>query len=224
MHDCPNAVSDPEVIIFVLPSINDNDVDDNSRNYSQTSGNEETMTTGPPPSAASSSKSTNPASATSILQYQNFGSPVSSGSLNATLPQKYYREGAWNAPLSPRYFGHPPMSTTISPVAYPAGPTMAPLFVGHIYGSGTNVPSPARPPTPPPPDPETFKHWDEVIKNFLARTKMSQTLKGLESDMLVLNPDWEQEIIPEALKEMVQGLQVRLLSSLATSELTCLFY
>ena len=108
---------------------------------------------------------------------------------------------------------------------------MTSFSAGHIYGSGTkanppssariNVTTPARPPTPPLPDPETFKHWDEVIKKFLARTKMCQTLKGLESDMLVLSPDWERETIPEALKEMVQGLQVRLFFSLDVYELTC---
>jgi hypothetical protein len=48
---------------------------------------------------------------------------------------------------------------------------------------------------------------------------MNQTLKGLESDMLVLNPDWEQETIPEALQEMVQGLQVRLFFTLAVAAL-----
>ncbi|KAF8971205.1 hypothetical protein BDZ97DRAFT_1788284 [Flammula alnicola] len=63
-------------------------------------------------------------------------------------------------------------------------------------------------PTPPPlPEPETFKDWDRVIKEFLVRTKMTQTLKGLENDMLVLNPEWEQQTVPEALKEMVVGLQ-----------------
>ncbi|KIM45501.1 hypothetical protein M413DRAFT_442163 [Hebeloma cylindrosporum] len=174
------------------------------------------MTSGPPPSAAGSSKSTNAANTASPLQHQNFGFPLASGSVNATLP--YYREGAWNAPLPPRYYGYPPMNPTINPYAYPsAGPTMTPISAGHIYGSGTNfnphsstktnLPIPARPPTPPPPDPETFKDWDEIIKKFLAKTKMHQTLKGLESDMLVLNPDWEQETIPEALKELVQGLQ-----------------
>jgi len=176
------------------------------------------MTSGPPPSAASSSQSANAASTSSTFQYQNFVSPLSSGSLNATPPQKYYREGAWNTPLPPRYYGPLPTNAT-----YPAaGPTISSLSA-HFYGPGTgttaipppsariNVPIPARAPTPPPPDPETFKHWDEVIKKFLAKTKMNQTLRGLESDMLVLNPDWEQETIPEALREMVQGLQVRLL-------------
>jgi hypothetical protein len=228
-------MSDPEIrinFLRVLTSLRDDDVDDNSRTNSQISGNEETMTSGPPPSAASSSKSTNAASTTSTLpsQQQNFGS-LSSSPLNATLPQKYYREGAWNVPLPPRYYGYPSINTT-SPVAYPTGgPTMTSFSSGHIYGSGTkfnppssartNVTTPARPLTPPPPDPETFKHWDEVIKKFLVKTKMCQTLKGLESDMLVLSPDWEQETIPEALKEMVQGLQVRLFFSLAVCELTC---
>lgn len=67
-----------------------------------------------------------------------------------------------------------------------------------------------RPSTPPLPEPETYKHWDEAIKSFLIRTKFTQTLKGFEHDMLVLSPEWEQEAVPKALKEMVTGLQVRL--------------
>ena len=66
----------------------------------------------------------------------------------------------------------------------------------------------ATPKTPPLPEPETYKHWEEVVKKFLVRAKFMQTLKGLENDMLVLNAGWEQEVIPEALAEMVKGLQV----------------
>ncbi len=66
----------------------------------------------------------------------------------------------------------------------------------------------AAPKTPPLPEPETYKHWEEVVKKFLVRAKFMQTLKGLENDMLVLNAGWEQEVIPEALAEMVKGLQV----------------
>ncbi len=66
----------------------------------------------------------------------------------------------------------------------------------------------ATPKTPPFPEPETYKHWEEVVKKFLVRAKFMQTLKGLENDMLVLNAGWEQEVIPEALAEMVKGLQV----------------
>jgi len=206
-------------IYFACTFLHHDDVDDNSRICSQTPGNEEVMTSGPPPSAASSSKSTRTTVTTPSLQHQNFGSPTS---LNATLPQKYYRQDVWNAPFPYQYYGYPTTNTAINSVAYPAPGSAISLSTPHVYeppikanphssnrANAKPVLTSARSPTPPPPDPETFRHWDEVIKKFLVSTKMNQTLKGLESDMLVLNPDWEQEAIPEALKEMVQGLQVR---------------
>ncbi|KAF8894351.1 hypothetical protein CPB84DRAFT_1782859 [Gymnopilus junonius] len=66
---------------------------------------------------------------------------------------------------------------------------------------------PARAPTPFP-EPETYKDWDEIVKKFLQNSKLHGALKGLENDILALSPDWEQKAIPEALNDMVIGLQV----------------
>jgi len=55
---------------------------------------------------------------------------------------------------------------------------------------------------------EGCRHWDEVLRRFLKKTKMTQCLKGFEIDMLVLNSEWEQNIVPDALKELVDGMQV----------------
>jgi len=76
-------------------------------------------------------------------------------------------------------------------------------------GAGTKpVPPPPRIPTPPLPEPETYKHWDGVMKKFFEATNMVQSLRGLESDIMVLNQDWEQRVLPDALKELVSDLQV----------------
>lgn len=68
------------------------------------------------------------------------------------------------------------------------------------------APSPS--PSPPLPDPETFKHWDLVIRAFFIKTGLTQTLKGFEDDMLVFNPEWERLKLPLALEEMIKGLTV----------------
>jgi hypothetical protein len=90
-----------------------------------------------------------------------------------------------------------------------------PISSTNQTGSATpsQVPGPPeRAVTPPLPKPETFRHWDEVLKRFLEKTKMTEAVKGFENDMLVLNSEWEQKVIPDALKELANGLQVRVSS------------
>ncbi|KDR67590.1 hypothetical protein GALMADRAFT_147122 [Galerina marginata CBS 339.88] len=128
---------------------------------------------------------------TSAYQTQNPGPPQQAyyGPTNynpyaAHLLQPH----AYNPPQLPKSTNENPPNTANSQPAKPPTP-------------------PARSPTPPLPEPETYKNWDEAIKKFLVKTKMIQTLKGLENDMLMLSPEWEQTKIPEALKELVVGLQ-----------------
>ena len=85
--------------------------------------------------------------------------------------------------------------------------------------TGSTIPSqvpgpPERTVTPPLPKPETFRHWDEVLKRFLEKIKMTEAVKGFENDMLVLNSEREQKVVPDALKELANGLQVRVSSDL----------
>jgi len=78
------------------------------------------------------------------------------------------------------------------------------------YATPSQVPGPPeRAVTPPLPEPETFRHWDEVLKRFLKKTNMTEAVKGFENDMLVLNSEWEQKVVPNALKELANSLQVR---------------
>ena len=54
-----------------------------------------------------------------------------------------------------------------------------------------------------------FKYWDQALKQFLIDMGLTQALRGFESDMLVLNSDWEQESIPVAMATFVRNLVVR---------------
>ncbi|KAK2461078.1 hypothetical protein APHAL10511_006925 [Amanita phalloides] len=51
-----------------------------------------------------------------------------------------------------------------------------------------------------------FNHWDQALKQFLIDMGLTHALKGLENDMLVLNPDWEKERIPFAMATFVRNL------------------
>ncbi len=49
-------------------------------------------------------------------------------------------------------------------------------------------------------------HWDTVVANFLREAGLTQALRGFESDMIVMSPDWERDTVPGALKKLVEGL------------------
>lgn len=72
----------------------------------------------------------------------------------------------------------------------------------------TQVPSKTRTPTPPVELTEEYKHWDEALRAFFEQVKLTETLRGLEADMLVLNPFWEAKIIPRAIKALIERLSV----------------
>ena len=63
-------------------------------------------------------------------------------------------------------------------------------------------------PSPSPPPPELPRHWDTALKHFLTRLGLTQTLRGFELDMLVMNPDHERSVVPGAIKDLLQNLSV----------------
>ena len=65
----------------------------------------------------------------------------------------------------------------------------------------------ARSPSPPPPPPYR-KHWDDVIKRFLSAAGLTQSLRGFESDMLVMSSEWEEQKVPVALATLREDLVV----------------
>jgi hypothetical protein len=68
----------------------------------------------------------------------------------------------------------------------------------------------ARSPTPSPsPPPKEFpRHWDAALKAFFLAVGLSQSLAGLEADILVMNPDWERKVVPEALGDLQSNISV----------------
>ncbi|PPQ79068.1 hypothetical protein CVT24_012729 [Panaeolus cyanescens] len=106
--------------------------------------------------------------------------------------------------------GQPMQSLSSQPHVYttPKSTAITPVTNTYSIPTTANIKSPSpKSPTPPPPAPETYNHWDDVIKKFLDRAGMVQASKGLEKDMLVLNPIFEQDIIPNALRELSRDLQ-----------------
>ena len=68
-------------------------------------------------------------------------------------------------------------------------------------------------PTPSPPPPEFHRHWDSVIVSFLSSLGLSQALRGFENDMLVVNEDWERQMVPKAIGELMKDLMASQLFS-----------
>jgi len=142
-----------------------------------------------------------------------------SGSYSVPEQQVYANYGNWGHILPPVYTGYPTVPTnkpsTLSsnpyaahvylPTGYKGLPNSQPAMKPSGFEIGPNKPTPT---SEPPLNREKFKHWDEIMKTFLVKTKMTQTLKGLENDILALNSDWELQEFPQALTELVTGLQV----------------
>lgn len=70
------------------------------------------------------------------------------------------------------------------------------------------VPISQEPKSPTPPTSDAYRHWDEMIKSFLTRIGLTQAFRGFESDLLVMNPDWERKVVPDALEALRRNLLV----------------
>ncbi|KAI0256225.1 hypothetical protein BJV78DRAFT_1170103 [Lactifluus subvellereus] len=73
-----------------------------------------------------------------------------------------------------------------------------------------------RTPSPSPPPKEFPRHWDAALKAFFLTVGLSQCLAGLEADILVMSPDWERKVVPEALGDLQSSIS-RLLNPQANS-------
>ncbi|KAE9407086.1 hypothetical protein BT96DRAFT_851083 [Gymnopus androsaceus JB14] len=94
-------------------------------------------------------------------------------------------------------YTHPKAPVPIAP--NPSASKASP--VNFAQPVGTKAPSPS--PSPP----EPCKNWDQAIKSFLQSVGLTQALRGLEHDMLVLNSDWEEQKVPGALQELANNIQ-----------------
>jgi hypothetical protein len=179
-----------------------------------------TMTDNTPPTQATSANSTQTSNSdpqrTMFLPTYSTGSPYANYSSWSNLwPSSYsgYANLAVNPALQSKM---PPYGTgyvpqrPFQPNAYPPL-TSKTAYKADLGTPSSNLlaPAPARVNTPPLPHPDVYRHWDNVFKAFLEKTELTQCRRGFELDMLVLNSDWEQRVLPEALKDLVHGMQVR---------------
>jgi hypothetical protein len=80
----------------------------------------------------------------------------------------------------------------------------------HVTPQNPAVKKRARPrtPSPSPPPKEFPRYWDAALKAFCLAVGLSQCLAGLEADILVMNPDWEMRVVPEALRDLHSSISV----------------
>ena len=195
------------------------------------------MTNGPPTSQAGPSQAST-ATPNALLQqsYNNLVPPnARAGSSQPTqLPTQYtqsltqqaqtptHTQGQQNAAQT-YYMGYPPgawqNAWQLSGYSYAASGstpyqqthyTQIPYAQYQQYQPQLTARQRKPPPKPRTPTPEpVYRHWDEVIRAFLQKVGLTQTLRGFEDDMVILNADWERKSVPGAIGELVRDLMVR---------------
>lgn len=159
---------------------------------------------GPPPSAAGGSQ------------------PNPSVAWNGQHPHQHAAPGAAPSPQGqPAYYTGYPTPWQYGGWPYPYNPNMPPGAYPNPYMNNPAQPQPQVPavtqppppkrktPSPPPaPPPSLPRDWDHVLRAFLKNAGLSQALRGLELDMLVLNEEREKVIVPPALEALQLGLKV----------------
>ena len=175
------------------------------------------MTEGPPPLEATSSKASvisnfnlqqaTPWYTTSYAQYNP--QPVAGSSIppnpTSSTAGFYQPLPQTSNPYAAHYGPHAYLQYQSQPTSY-ISQLPAPTSSSSNLKPTRRAPSPS--PSPPLPDMETYKHWDQVFRAFFIKTGLTQTLKGFEDDMLVFNPEWERLKIPLALEEMIKSITV----------------
>lgn len=122
-------------------------------------------------------------------QPTGYNSQWSSHTNEAPAHSYYNYPPTWNGNLPPGYqYPHP------GPIQYASQPPTDVLQ------------TPPKSVTPPPLP--YHKHWDEIIKSFLMAAGLTQALRGFESDMIVMNDDHEQKVIPPALNKLKEDIEV----------------
>ena len=114
--------------------------------------------------------------------------------------QTYYAQAA----QSRGYYQPQYASTTQIPVAIPKQEESEARIPAKRKKRSPSVPEPE-----PAPTLKSYRHWDGALKDFLEEAGLHETLKGFERDILVLSADWEEDVIPKALQNLVKRLSVR---------------
>ncbi|KAJ7072027.1 hypothetical protein C8F01DRAFT_1243117 [Mycena amicta] len=157
------------------------------------------MTNGPPSSAAGPSQ---PAPSVIPQLNQSYYLPARNLESGRTAYQQWTsawaQAGAYPArAVPPQYVpavanANPPQRTRFSE-PYP--------HTRAIPATQTTSPPPS-PLTPPPPE---YRQWDRVIRDFLLKMGLKQALSGFETDLLLMNEDFERGNAPEAINDVIQA-------------------
>ncbi|KAF8075941.1 hypothetical protein FPV67DRAFT_1604644 [Lyophyllum atratum] len=140
--------------------------------------------------------------------------PTPGPSTSAATNQTYYSnwQTSWsNAGAYPYSAAY----QTSQPYSQPAFVPYQPQNYAPLYSPVPTPPIASRPrqKTPPPsspspPPPEAYRDWDKAIHTFLTRLGLTQAAAGFEADLLVLNPTWEQNNVPDALAELTTQISL----------------
>ena len=152
-------------------------------------------------SVIQSSNSTG-SSTTGNQPYYNPGDTWKNGWSAATYP---YSSGNPSAYQQQQHFPQVPYSQ-YQPQHYKSSDASKYISVSHTKHKSlqkSKAPSPS--PTPPP---QFHRHWNEVIQSFLTQLGLTQTLRGFESDMVIMNSEWERMKVPGALDDLMKNLLV----------------
>jgi hypothetical protein len=152
--------------------------------------------------------------------------------MSSSQPTQPQQPGSFNAHFYPHphlqvpntaafpYYGHPnwqgqpwPLNGYPYPQQHPYQPTQfqqyqPPPQVSSSPRSSVKKKTRLRSPSPSPPPKEFPRHWDAALKTFFLAVGLSQCLAGLEADILVMNPDWEEKVVPEALRDLQSSISV----------------
>ena len=157
--------------------------------------------------------------------------PTQSQSQPQPQPQPQPQTGSFNAHFYPHphlqvpntpafpYYGHPnwqgqpwPSNGYPYPQQHLYQPTQFQQYQPPAQVSSSPRPSVKkmrlRSPSPSPPPKEFPRHWDAALKTFFLAVGLSQCLAGLEADILVMNPEWERKVVPEALCDLQSSISV----------------
>ena len=154
------------------------------------------------------------------IQFRQFARMSSSnpGSSNAHFDPHPHLQVPNTAPYL--YYGHPnwhgqpwPLNGYPYPQQHPYQPTQFQQYQPPAQVSSSSRPpvkrkARVRSPSPSPAPKEFPRHWDAALKTFFLAVGLSQCLAGLEADILVMNPDWEKTVVPEALRDLQSTISV----------------
>lgn len=61
-----------------------------------------------------------------------------------------------------------------------------------------------------------------MIRDFLSAVGLTQAVRGFDADMVIMNPSFERDVVPDALDDLLDSLAVSYACRLAASATYCI--